>query len=167
MTTTPLAPCTACGGARRTGKGAHGWCGTCTERWYRAGRPDTGPPRPYGERQANRREDYDWLRDQGLDPMEVAARLGLTPFIARHEETRRAAAGLPSQYVPVPSRIITCGSCGERKPHKCHGWCSACYQRWQSAGRPKAGPPAPTPPALAQTLRHALDRALREGGWVA
>jgi hypothetical protein len=159
--------CRSCGKPRRPGTGAHGWCHTCTARWYRAGRPDTGPPPPYAQRQADRRENYDWLRSQGLDALEVAARLGLTPFIARHEEDRRAAAGLPSQYVPLPGRIITCASCGERKPHKCHGWCSACYQRWNSAGRPDTGPPEPTPPGQTTALRHALNRALREGGWVA
>lgn len=115
---------------------------------------------------ARRRENYDWLRGQGLDPEEIARRLDLTPFIARHEEQRRRTAGLPAQPVTVPHRVITCPSCGQDKPHQCKGWCNACYRRWLRAGRPDDGPPQPMPRALVSTLCRALDRVVKEG-WAA
>lgn len=42
------------------------------------------------------------------------------------------------------SQIIDCGACGQQKPHKARGWCSACWVRWDRAGRPDSGPPAAT-----------------------
>lgn len=38
---------------------------------------------------------------------------------------------------------ITCTSCSRQRPHKAHGWCTGCYMRWDRAGRPDTGPPAP------------------------
>jgi len=38
-------------------------------------------------------------------------------------------------------RIIECESCGRTEPHEAHGWCRACCQRWNRAGRPDDGPP--------------------------
>lgn len=116
---------------------------------------------------AARRQDYDWLRDTGASPAEAAQRLGLTPFVARHEEQRRRAAGLRAEPAPMPRRIITCPSCGERKPHQCKGWCNACYRRWMRAGRPEDGPPPPMPRGLVSTLIRSLDRVIREAGWTA
>lgn len=40
-----------------------------------------------------------------------------------------------------PGRIIECESCGETAEHEAHGWCHACYYRWNRAGRPASGPP--------------------------
>jgi hypothetical protein len=116
---------------------------------------------------AERRAEYDWLRDQHVDPVEAAHRLGMSLFVARHEEQRRRAAGLPAKPVTTPHRIITCPSCRRRKPHQCKGWCNACYRRWLRAGRPEAGPPAPMPRGLVSTLCRAFDRVVREGRWAA
>jgi hypothetical protein len=38
-------------------------------------------------------------------------------------------------------RIIFCDSCGNTGGHRGYGWCTACYFRWDRAGRPDAGPP--------------------------
>jgi hypothetical protein len=38
-------------------------------------------------------------------------------------------------------RIIECDSCGRKKEHQAHGWCKACWGRWERGGRPAAGPP--------------------------
>lgn len=35
-----------------------------------------------------------------------------------------------------------CTSCG-RRPQRARGWCNTCYMRWDRAGRPNSGPPAP------------------------
>lgn len=44
----------------------------------------------------------------------------------------------------MTARIITCGACQQRRPHKAHGWCTTCYMRWDRAGRPDTGPPSST-----------------------
>lgn len=39
------------------------------------------------------------------------------------------------------SRAVRCTCCTRFGPHKAFGWCVACYQRWDRAGRPDTGPP--------------------------
>jgi hypothetical protein len=41
----------------------------------------------------------------------------------------------------VSRRTITCDRCGQNKPHHARGWCHACWDRWDRAGRPDTGPP--------------------------
>ncbi len=44
------------------------------------------------------------------------------------------------------TRHCTNPLCGrELKPHekRCHGWCPACYRRWNDGDRPPTGPPPP------------------------
>ena len=38
-------------------------------------------------------------------------------------------------------RVIECDSCGQEKEHWGHGWCHACWNLWDRAGRPDTGPP--------------------------
>jgi len=76
--------------------GAHKWCDACTKRWYRAGRPDTGPPppMPQAERAARSRRvrqqahaarvaEYWRLRRIGCTPAQAALRLRVTVATAR------------------------------------------------------------------------------------
>ena len=55
-----------------------GYCQHCHHRWAAAGFPDSGLPEPRRGPSAARREDYAWLRSQGVSPQEAAARIGLT-----------------------------------------------------------------------------------------
>jgi hypothetical protein len=166
MTITQPPPCTECSASRCAYVGAHGWCNACTLRWYRADRPDAGPPPSY----AMRCEDYDWLRSQGLLPAEAADRLGMTLRTARRHEERRAAAGLPTAPVPRPVYMRRCESCGDVRRHGGHGWCVPCYNRWYRAGKPDTGPPPLDEAARRRahseraTAQHALDTAMRDGG---
>jgi hypothetical protein len=41
----------------------------------------------------------------------------------------------------MSQRIIDCDSCGREMKHQAHGWCKACWGRWDRAGRPAVGPP--------------------------
>lgn len=55
--TAPVCASPVCGQPRKRRAdggwvGAHGWCGPCTWRWYRAGCPASGPPPPMGHAQA-------------------------------------------------------------------------------------------------------------------
>lgn len=93
--------CSCCGKPRRRRKtggwhGAHGWCHTCTERWYAAGKPASGvPPRtPQRERilrirvttrtaQRDRLTDYAWLISFGETREQAAARTGVSVRTAR------------------------------------------------------------------------------------
>lgn len=42
-------------------------------------------------------------------------------------------------------QYVTCWSCGDEKRHEGHGLCRGCHVRWDNAGRPDTGPPAPMP----------------------
>ena len=102
--------CACCGKPRTrraSGKGwrgAHGWCHTCTERWYAAGKPATGVPPRVGERerihriratyrraQAGRIQDYAWLVSFGETRDQAAARVGVTVRRARRVYERLLA----------------------------------------------------------------------------
>jgi len=89
-------------------RGAHNWCGTCTTRWYAAGKPPEGPPPRAGEaqriaairdtcRQAQeaRIEDYAFLRRSGESQETAAARVGVSTRTARrvYERTSISARG--------------------------------------------------------------------------
>lgn len=52
-------------------------------------------------------------------------------------------------------RIITCRSCRKAKEHKGHQLCSACWQRWDTAGRPDK---VPAPMPKAEQLAYARSR---------
>jgi hypothetical protein len=99
--------CPACHGPRDPKRGAHGWCDNCTRRWYKAGRPETGPPPPvsHAERaarsaathRAQKAERLSWYaeaRELGFTPAEAAADAGVTEAHARrrYEPAYRAAA---------------------------------------------------------------------------
>jgi hypothetical protein len=73
----------------RPGEPHCGYCRACYGRWDRADRPDVVPESPAGGQPgwpprglaasvAARREDYAWLRSQGVSPQEAAERIGLT-----------------------------------------------------------------------------------------
>lgn len=51
----------------------------------------------------------------------------------------------------VPKRryrqYVTCWGCDEEKRHEGQGLCRGCHVRWDNAGRPESGPPAPMPHA--------------------
>ena len=102
---TPEPPlCESCGHPRteRTNRpgtfaGAHGWCGNCTDRWYRAGRPTEGPPSPQAHadrtarssltlRQARLRRLGEYLRsrESGLPLAAAAERAGIAAVTAMH-----------------------------------------------------------------------------------
>jgi len=76
--------------------GAHQWCDACTKRWYRAGRPESGPPPPMPQaeraarsnrvrRQAHaaRVAEYERLLAAGYTPPQAALRLRVTVATAR------------------------------------------------------------------------------------
>lgn len=73
-------PCACCGEPGQII--AHGWREACYHRWYRAGKPDTGPPPRKLLRQKDRLAEYVWLRTAGEVPAEAGRRVGLT-----HERT--------------------------------------------------------------------------------
>jgi len=90
--------CARCGNPRReranrpgTYAGAHEWCGACTERWRRDGRPAEGPPPPMTPAQRNalvnweRSRGREWrlaefrrMRDAGYTVAQAAKCLGVT-----------------------------------------------------------------------------------------
>jgi hypothetical protein len=61
---------------------ARGWCSACYFRWYRAGKPETGPPPTPQER----REEYAFLRSQGLTRAEATVRLSIDMRTSRDYE---------------------------------------------------------------------------------
>lgn len=67
----------------------------------------------------------------------------------------------------MSARIITCSACQRHRPHKARGWCSACWVRWDRAGRPDSGPPAPTiePRHRAACTACGEDREHAAHGW--
>lgn len=78
----PPVPCTYDGCERPAV--ARTWCKGCYERWRRAGQPDDGPPPPIEQPTDDaRREDYAWLRSQGVRTDEAAARIGFSISYAR------------------------------------------------------------------------------------
>jgi hypothetical protein len=62
------------------------------------------------------------------------------------------------------TRVTICRCCRRLAPHKAFGWCIACYQRWNRAGRPSSGPPprAQDPIAAAEAGRRAAKAARME-----
>lgn len=89
-------------------RGAHGWCGTCTNRWYRAGKPASGVPErvvPEAERiaritatcrgaQLARIEDYAELRSWRETREAAARRAGVSVRWARRVYEPLIAAGV-------------------------------------------------------------------------
>jgi hypothetical protein len=71
---------------------AHGWRWACYSRWYRAGKPDTGPPPRTLLLEEERLAEYNHLRDGGANPEEAGRRVGLTGerTIRRYESLRKA-----------------------------------------------------------------------------
>lgn len=64
-----------------------GYAAACYYRWYRAGKPDTGPPPPRRGRAAAdaRHEDITWLTEAGTSRHEIAQRLNITiATVERH-----------------------------------------------------------------------------------
>jgi hypothetical protein len=71
---------------------ARGWISACYFRWYRAGRPDTGPPPRQRMRQKDRLAEYTFLREGGEDPRTAAHRVGLhSPYRIREYERKHKA----------------------------------------------------------------------------
>lgn len=77
----------ACGCGRDASSHRRGWSEACYFRWYRAGRPDTGPPptRKGKDVAAARKEDIAWLAENGTSHEEIAQRLGISvQTVLRH-----------------------------------------------------------------------------------
>jgi hypothetical protein len=51
------------------------------------------------------------------------------------------------------AQMKDCKACGERKPIKARGWCSACYARWLAHGKPETVPAAAVTTASQQLRR--------------
>ena len=67
---------------------AHGWCTACYFRWYRAGRPKSGPPMlkrvtPSREEYAYRLDEYAHLISGGETQERAAERIGISIVTAR------------------------------------------------------------------------------------
>jgi hypothetical protein len=71
---------------------AHGWREACYYRWYRAGKPETGPPPRTRVRMADRFDEYNHLRDGGESPADAGRRVGLQheTSIRKYEAARKA-----------------------------------------------------------------------------
>lgn len=103
----PAPICRCCGKPRTRRKngcwrGAHGWCGTCSNLWYAQGKPEGGPRRSGPERirriratsraaQLGRLTDYAWLRSFGESREQAAARVGVSQRWARRVYDRMLA----------------------------------------------------------------------------
>lgn len=72
--------CTACGNEREIRAVRRGWCGSCYRAWQRAGKPDSGPPRPRWSRDPDgHMEDTIFLLKAGeTDNQVLASRVGVT-----------------------------------------------------------------------------------------
>jgi hypothetical protein len=71
-----------------------GWISSCYFRWYRAGKPDSGPPPRTRMRRADRQAEYAFLRSAGEDRATAGRRAGLrSPYrIREYERAWKAVA---------------------------------------------------------------------------
>jgi hypothetical protein len=124
-------PCKACEESP-IGRGKRGWCSSCYWRWYRAGKPEGGPPPP---------QKPNVTACEACDSADGPFVRGWCPrCYGRWLNVGKPETGPPSER--PPAKPGPCMSCGEEVApcKRRHGWCQVCYQRWVNEGKPEGGP---------------------------
>ncbi|PRX95603.1 WhiB family transcriptional regulator [Allonocardiopsis opalescens] len=92
---------------------ARGWCNSCYQRWYAAGRPESGPPPPRRAK-ARRLGLYIAARDAGSAPAAAAEAAGLVAnnrSIDRYEAAYRQALAARPQRTAVTAAWASGAAC--------------------------------------------------------
>lgn len=124
--------CSACGQTKPIE--AHGWCSGCYQRWYKAGKPESGPPlRTFGR-----------VRPEEPQPCsscnktrEVYYRTWCHTCYARWRNAGRPESGPPVPWANRKPRVRACVKCARvEKIHTADGLCKMCYQRCYLSSHP-------------------------------